>query len=72
MNTVHLTHYRACIIEAARAGNPPRVIAEEMGTTPGTVKVILAEARAQGIEIPRFTRSGIRSAGVQQRAGATK
>jgi 4-alpha-glucanotransferase len=60
MSTVHTTRFRACIIEAARAGNRPTQIAEDIGTSPKTVMVILAQERAKGVEIPRFTRWGVR------------
>lgn len=55
---VAMTHFAACIIEAARAGNRPKLIAEDIGTTPKSVKVILSKARRKGIEIPRFDAHG--------------
>lgn len=55
---VQVTPLRACIIEAARAGNPPRVIAEELGTSRNCVKSILSQERAKGVEIPRFAWTG--------------
>jgi hypothetical protein len=57
-HAICLTHFSACIIEAARAGNRPKVIAEEIGSTPKSVMVILSKARRKGIEIPRFDAHG--------------
>jgi 4-alpha-glucanotransferase len=55
---IHRTPLRACIIEAARAGNPPRVIAEDLGKPAHKVRKILAQERAAGVALPMFKSTG--------------
>ena len=58
MSIVLRSRLRACIIEAARAGNPPRVIAADLGKPVHKVRKILHEERSAGVDLPRFKGTG--------------
>jgi hypothetical protein len=47
--------WREIIVFAAQSGIPPIWIAYELGTTNNSVKAILSQERAKGVNIPRYT-----------------
>lgn len=57
--TFEVTVWEKCMIVAARAGNPPAVIAAELGTSVNAVKTTLSKLRAMGVDIPRYLPPGM-------------